>query len=139
LLPIGKAKVMKEGSDVTIVGYSRNVKFSLETAEILAKEGISCEVINLRTIKPLDRDTIVDSVRKTGRLVTVEDGFPQSGIGAEIIGVINETSAFDYLKGPVQRVTAIDIPMPYAKNLEDNVAPKADTITKAVRKIMNYK
>lgn len=139
MLPIGKAKVMKEGSDVTIVGYSRNVRYSLETAEILAKEGISCEVINLRTIKPLDRDTIVDSVKKTGRLVTVEDGFPQSGIGAEIIGVINETSAFDYLRGPVQRVTAIDIPMPYAKNLEDNVVPKADTITKAVRKTLNYK
>jgi len=83
----------------------------------LAKSGISCEVINLRTIKPLDRDAIVNSVKKTGRLVTVEDGFPQSGIGAEIVGVINETSAFDYLRGPVQRVSAIDIPMPYAKNL----------------------
>jgi len=108
---------MKEGQDVTIVGYSRNVKFSLEAAELLAKEGISCEVINLRTIKPLDRDTIVDSVKKTGRLVTVEDGFPQSGIGAEIIAIINETSGFDYLKGPIQRVTAVDIPMPYSKLL----------------------
>jgi len=108
---------MKEGKDVTIVGYSRNVKFSLEAAELLAKEGISCEVINLRTIKPLDRDTIVDSVKKTGRLVTVEDGFPQSGIGAEIIAIINETSGFDYLKGPIQRVTAVDIPMPYSKLL----------------------
>lgn len=117
IVPIGKAKVMREGSDVTIVGYSRNVKYSLESAALLAQEGISCEVINLRTIKPLDRDTIVNSVKKTGRLVTVEDGFPQSGIGAEIIGVINETEAFDYLKGPVQRVTAIDVPMPYAKNL----------------------
>lgn len=80
---------MREGADVTIVGYSRNVKYSLETAKLLEKEGISCEVINLRTIKPLDRDTIVESVKKTGRLVTVQDGFPQSGIGAEIIGVIN--------------------------------------------------
>ena len=78
-------------------------------------------------------------MKKTGRLVTVEDGFPQSGIGAEIIGVINETEAFDYLRGPVQRVTAIDAPMPYAKNLEDNMVPKADTIVKAVRKILNYK
>lgn len=127
---------MKEGTDVTIVGYSRNVKFSLEAAELLAKEGISCEVINLRTIKPLDRDTIVESVKKTGRLVTVEDGFPQSGIGAEIIAVIDETDGFDYLRGPVQRVTAVDIPMPYAKLLEDTVVPRADTIAKAVRKVM---
>jgi pyruvate dehydrogenase E1 component beta subunit len=82
LIPIGKAKVMKTGNHVTIIAYSRNVKYSLEAAEILEKEGISCEVINLRTIKPLDRDTIVNSVKKTGRLVTVEDGFPQSGIGA---------------------------------------------------------
>lgn len=130
---------MREGADVTIVGYSRNVKYSLETAKLLEKEGISCEVINLRTIKPLDRDTIVESVKKTGRLVTVQDGFPQSGIGAEIIGVINETSAFDYLRGPVQRVTAIDIPMPYAKNLEDSVVPNADTIAKAVRKAISFK
>lgn len=135
-MPIGKAKIMKEGTDVTIVGYSRNVKFSLEAAELLAKEGISCEVINLRTIKPLDRDTIVESVKKTGRLVTVEDGFPQSGIGAEIIAVIDETDGFDYLRGPVQRVTAVDIPMPYAKLLEDTVVPRADTIAKAVRKVM---
>lgn len=114
IVPLGKAKIMREGSDVTIVGYSRNVKYSLEAAALLEKEGISCEVINLRTIKPLDRDTIVSSVIKTGRLVTVEDGFPQSGIGAEIIAVIDETSGFDYLRGPVQRVTAIDVPMPYA-------------------------
>ena len=82
MIPIGKAKIMREGKHVTIVGYSRNVKYSLNAAEILAKEGIDCEVINLRTIKPLDRDTIVKSVMKTNRLVTVEDGFPQSGIGA---------------------------------------------------------
>lgn len=93
----------------------------------------------MRTIKPLDRDTIVESVKKTGRLVTVEDGFPQSGIGAEIIGVINETIGFDYLRGPAQRVSAIDVPMPYAKLLEDNIVPKADTIVKAVKKILNYK
>lgn len=82
---------MREGKHVTIVGYSRNVKYSLQAAEELAKEGISCEVINLRTIKPLDRDTIIKSVIKTNRLVTVEDGFPQSGIGAEIAAIIHET------------------------------------------------
>jgi pyruvate dehydrogenase E1 component beta subunit len=80
---------MREGKHVTIVGYSRNVKYSLQAAEELAKEGISCEVINLRTIKPLDRDTIIKSVIKTNRLVTVEDGFPQSGIGAEIAAIIH--------------------------------------------------
>ena len=80
---------MREGKHVTIVGYSRNVKYSLEAAAQLEKEGISCEVINLRTIKPMDRDCIVESVMKTTRLVTVEDGFPQSGIGAEIAGLIN--------------------------------------------------
>ena len=115
---------MKEGKDVTIVGYSRNVKYSLEAAKLLEKEGISCEVINLRTIRPLDRDCIVKSVMKTGRLVTVEDDFPQSGVGAEICATIYETECFDYLLGPVQRVTACDIPMPYAKLLEDNVVPK---------------
>jgi pyruvate dehydrogenase E1 component beta subunit len=139
VIPIGKAKVMRAGTDVTIVGYSRNVKYSLEAAAILAKEGISCEVINLRTIKPLDRDTIVESVKKTGRLVTVEDGFPQSGVGAEIIGVINETVAFDYLHGPVQRVTAVDVPMPYAGHLEKKVYPQADTIVKAVKKALSFK
>ena len=82
LVPIGKAKIMREGKDVTIVGFSRNVMYSLEAAEQLEKQGISAEVINLRTIKPLDRDTIVESVKKTGRLVTVEDGFPFAGIGA---------------------------------------------------------
>ena len=99
----------------------------------MAQEGIECEVINLRTIKPLDRDCIMESVIKTGRLVTVEDGFPQSGVGAEIIACIHETEAFNYLDAPVQRVTAIDVPMPYAKIMEDAVVPKADTIIKAVR------
>lgn len=92
----------------------------------------------MRTIKPLDRDAIVASVKKTGRLVTVEDGFPFAGVGAEIIALINETSGFDYLRGPVQRVTSIDIPMPYAKNLEDSVFPNAGTIIKAVQNVMKF-
>ena len=109
---------MREGKHVTLVGYSRNVKHSLQAAEELAKEGISCEVINLRTIKPLDRETIIDSVKKTNRLITVEDGFPTCGVGAEIAACIHETDAFFHLDAPIERVTAIDIPMPYAKNLE---------------------
>lgn len=136
MIPIGKAKIMREGKHVTIVAYSRSVKYSLQAAEQLAKEGISCEVINLRTIKPLDRDAIVKSVIKTSRLVTVEDGFPQSGVGAEIGAIIHETEAFNYLDAPIERVTAIDIPMPYAKNLEDAVVPGPDSIIKAVKKAL---
>lgn len=117
LIPIGKAKIMREGRHVSIVAYSRSVKYSLQAAEQLAKEGISCEVINLRTIKPMDRDAIVNSIRKTSRLVTVEDGFPQSGVGAEIAALIHETGTFDYLDAPIARVTSIDVPMPYAKKL----------------------
>ena len=127
---------MREGKHVTIVGYSRNVKYSLQAAEELAKEGISAEVINLRTIKPLDRDTIVKSVIKTNRLVTVEDGFPQSGIGAEIAAIIHETEAFNYLDAPIERVSAVDVPMPYAKNLEEAVVPGPATIIKAVKKTL---
>lgn len=130
---------MRAGTDVTIVGYSRNVKFSLEAAALLQKEGISCEVINLRTIKPLDRDTIVNSVIKTGRLVTVEDGFPQSGIGAQIISVVTETAGFDYLRGPIQRVSSVDVPMPYAQKLQLAVVPHADSIVKAVKKTLSFK
>lgn len=137
-MPIGKAKIMREGTDVTIVAYSRNVLYSLEAAKILEKEGVSCEVINLRSIRPLDRDAIVNSVIKTGRMVTVEDGFPQHGIGAELVSIVHETKAFDYLRGPVQRVTAVDAPMPYAKVLEDEMTPKEDSIVKAVRKIMKH-
>ncbi|CAM6005351.1 unnamed protein product [Sphagnum balticum] len=128
---------MREGKHVTIVAYARNVKFALQAAETLAKEGIECEVINLRTIKPLDRDAIINSVKKTSRLVTVEDGFPQSGVGAEIGAIIQETDAFDYMDAPIQRVSSIDIPMPYAKNLEDAVTPNADTIIEAVRKALH--
>lgn len=135
-MPIGKAKIMREGKHVTIVAYSRSVKYSLQAAEELAKEGISCEVVNLRTIKPLDRDTIVKSVIKTNRLVTVEDGFPQSGIGAEIAAIIHETEAFNYLDAPIERVTSVDVPMPYAKNLEEAVVPGPATIIKAVRKAL---
>lgn len=136
VIPIGKAKIMREGKHVTLVGYSRNVKYSLQAAEELAKEGISCEVINLRTIKPLDRETIINSVKKTSRLVTVEDGFPTCGIGAEIAACIHETDAFFHLDAPIERVTAIDIPMPYAKNLEEAVVPGPSTIVKAVRKVL---
>jgi pyruvate dehydrogenase E1 component beta subunit len=135
LIPIGKAKIMRPGKDVTIVSFSKAVGTSLEAAALLEKKGISAEVINLRTIRPLDRDTIVNSVKKTSRLVTVEEGWPQSGIGAEIISLINETEAFDYLDAPPVRVTGADIPMPYAQNLEKAALPQVENIVTVVERV----
>ena len=112
LLPIGKAKVEREGSDVTIVAHSKMVAHSLEAAEELAKEGIKAEVINLRSIRPLDIDTIKASVKKTNRLVVAEGGFPMFGVGSEICAQIIESDAFDYLDAPVERVTGADVPTP---------------------------
>ncbi|KAJ6945690.1 hypothetical protein NC651_000681 [Populus alba x Populus x berolinensis] len=122
-LPIGKAKIEKEGKDVTITAFSKMVGYALKAAEILAKEGISAEVINLRSIRPLDRNTINASVRKTNRLVTVEEGFPQHGVGAEICASVVEES-FGYLDAPVERIAGADVPMPYAANLERLAVPQ---------------
>ncbi len=129
LLPIGKAKVMREGTDVTITAVSKMVGFALEAADALAAKGISAEVINLRSVRPLDREAIAASVRKTHRLVSVEEGWPQSGLGAEIAAVAME-ECFDDLDAPVERVTGADIPTPYAKNLEDLAFPKPDDIVR---------
>jgi len=134
VLEIGKAKIMREGKHVTITCFSKMVKKTLEAAAILEKEGISCEVINLRTIRPLDRKTIVKSVKKTTRIVSVEEGFPQSGIGAEIAGLIMESSAFDYLDAPLERITGLDIPLPYAPNLEAMCLPTPQHIVNAVKR-----
>jgi pyruvate dehydrogenase E1 component beta subunit len=134
LVEIGKARIWREGKDVTIVAYSIAVAYALEAAEILEKEdGISAEVIDLRTIRPLDRDTVIQSVMKTSRLVTVEEGWPQGGIGAELSATVME-KAFDYLDAPVERVTGLDIPMPYAANLEALTLPKAKDVVEAVRR-----
>jgi pyruvate dehydrogenase E1 component beta subunit len=129
--PIGEAKIMREGSDVTIVTYSRMVGESLKAAETLAEQGISAEVINLRTIRPLDRATIVESVKKTNRLVSVEDGYPQHGVGSEICALAFE-ALFDELDAPVERVTAWDVPLPYARNLEAGALPQQNHIVDAV-------
>lgn len=136
VLPIGKAKIMREGTDVTIVSFSKPVKFCLEAAEALAKEGISCEVINLRTIRPLDRKTIVESVKKTHRLVTVEEGWPQCGVGSEICALMMESSAFDFLDAPVERIAGLDIPLAYAPNLEAKSLPSTQNVINAVRKAL---
>jgi pyruvate dehydrogenase E1 component beta subunit len=135
VVPIGKAKVWREGSDVTIVSYSRGVKFALEAAEKLAGEGISAEVVDLRTIRPMDGETVAASVRKTNRLVTVEEGWAHCGIGAEIAWQVTEL-AFDYLDAPPARVTQEDTPLPYAANLEALSLPNADKIVRAVKAVM---
>ncbi|KAI8915165.1 thiamine diphosphate-binding protein [Powellomyces hirtus] len=132
ILPIGKAKVEKEGTDITVVAHSRAVGQALEVAKELEKDGIKVEVINLRSIRPLDIDTIIKSVKKTNRLVTVEGGFPQYSVGSEICAQIMESDAFDHLDAPVSRVTGADIPTPYAKNLEDLAFPRLESIKKTI-------
>lgn len=139
VLPIGKAKIEREGTDVTIVGFSRILNWCMEAAQQLEKEGISVEVINLRSIRPLDIDTIIKSVKKTNRLVTAEEGWPQSGVGAEITTQIMESEAFDYLDAPVVRVHGADIPMPYAINLEKMALPQTENIVDAIRRVCKGK
>ncbi len=133
VLPIGKAKIEREGHDVTITAFSIMVGKALEAAERLAEEGISAEVINLRTIRPLDRHTIIESVKKTNRIVSVEEGWPYAGIGSEIAALVQE-HAFDYLDAPIGRVHAADVPMPYAANLEALATPQVEDIIEKVKK-----
>ena len=134
LVPIGKAKVARAGKDVTIVSFAIGMTYALKAAAELAKEGIEAEVIDLRTIRPMDKDTIIASVMKTGRCVTVEEGWPQSGIGAEIMAVIMER-AFDYLDAPVIRITGKDVPMPYAANLEKLALPTVGEVVAAAKAV----
>jgi len=134
LIEFGKAKVMRPGTDITIVTFSKMVGFALEAAEILQQKGISMEVINLRSIRPYDRESIINSVVKTNRLVTLEEGWPQSGVGAEIISFICET-AFDHLDAPPERISGADIPMPYAAGLEAMCIPQVPDIVRVVERM----
>jgi pyruvate dehydrogenase E1 component beta subunit len=134
IVPIGKAKIERAGSGVTVVAFSKMVQSALEAAEVLAKEGIDVEVINLRTIRPLDVETIVRSVQKTNRIVTLEEGWPFAGIGAEIAALMQE-NCFDWLDAPATRVTGKDVPMPYAANLERLAIPQIDDIVAAVKAV----
>lgn len=136
LLPIGKAKVQREGTDITLVGFGKMVGYCLKAAEMLEKDGVSCEVINLRTLKPLDRGTIVASIKKTHRVVSVEEGWPSQGMGAEIISVAIE-DCFDDLDAPPERITGVDVPMPYAANLEAAALPQVDDVVTAVKRTLN--
>jgi pyruvate dehydrogenase E1 component beta subunit len=134
VLPIGRARVVRPGTDVTIVAWSMGMSYALKAAEELAKENINAEVIDLRTIKPMDTDTIIESVKKTGRLVTVEEGWKQSGVGAEIAARMME-QAFDYLDAPVERVCGKDVPMPYAANLEKLALPSVAEVVEAAKAV----
>jgi len=130
LVPIGKAKIVRKGSDVTITAFSIMVGKALQAAQALAEIGIDAEVIDLRSLRPFDNETIMQSVKKTGRLVSCEEGFPFAGIGAELAMQVME-QAFDYLDAPVMRVTGKDVPMPYAANLEKLALPQAEDIVEA--------
>ncbi|MEY3551735.1 MAG: hypothetical protein RL735_83 [Pseudomonadota bacterium] len=134
-VPIGKARIARPGSDLTIVSFSIGMTYALKAAEELSKEGIEAEVIDLRTIRPMDTDTIIASVQKTGRCVTVEEGWPQSGVGAEIAMRVMER-AFDWLDAPVIRVTGKDVPMPYAANLEKLALPNVAEVIQAAKAVL---
>lgn len=134
VIPFGKAKIEKEGSDVTIVTFSKMVGLALEAAEVMKSKGVSVEVINLLSIRPLDRDAIVNSVKKTGRIISLETGWPQCGIGSEIAAVLMETDAFNYLDAPMERVTGADVPMPYATDLENAALPQVDDVVAAIER-----
>jgi pyruvate dehydrogenase E1 component beta subunit len=134
LVPIGKAKVARKGGHVTIVAWSIGMSYALKAADELAKEGIEAEVVDLRTIRPMDIETVVASVKKTGRCVTVEEGWGQSGVGAEISARLME-QAFDYLDAPVVRVSGKDVPMPYAANLEKLALPNVGEVVAAVKSV----
>ncbi|MFM7557791.1 MAG: pyruvate dehydrogenase complex E1 component subunit beta [Alphaproteobacteria bacterium] len=136
VVEIGKAKILKEGTDITIIAFSLVVKYALEASEELEKMGISAEVIDLRTIRPIDRETIVNSVKKTSRCITVEEGFPFASIGSEIASILIE-EAFDYLDAPIKKLASVDAPLPYAQNLENLALPKTRDIIRVALELCN--
>lgn len=134
VLPIGKARIAREGKDVTIVSFSMGMRYATQATEKLVAAGVDVELIDLRTLRPMDTKTVIESVKKTGRLVTVEEGWPQGGIGAELAAVV-VAEAFDYLDAPPTRVTGKDVPMPYAANLEKLALPNVDEVIAAVNAV----
>lgn len=139
VIPFGKAKIERVGTDVTLVAYSISVGDCLEAAEQLANEGISCEVINLRSLRPIDEECIFNSLKKTHHMVTVERAWPSCGIGAEIIARVMENEAFFYLDAPILRVTGADVPMPYTGPLEAACTASPANIITSVKKVLNKK
>lgn len=137
LIPIGKAKIERAGKHITLVAHSRAVQFCMEAAVEMEKIGVECEVINLRSIRPLDEETIIKSVKKTNHCITVEQGWPQFGVGSEIIAKIMESEAFNYLDAPIYRVTGADVPLAYAKSLETASLPAAHNVIRSIKKSLN--
>ncbi len=135
IIPIGVADLKKEGKDVTIIAWSRMLYLAMNVAKRLEKDGASVEVLDPRTLRPLDEDAILESVKKTGRVVIVEENWPYCGVGAEMAYRIQK-DAFDYLDAPIERVTSLDVPMPYAKNLEEAVLPTEERVIDAVKRVM---
>lgn len=138
VVPLGKCEVKREGKDVTIVAYSRMTVLALQAAAELEKEGVACEVVDLRSLRPLDADTFVASVKKTGRAVVVEECWRTAGLGGHVASLIYE-GCFDALRAPVERVSGLDVPMPYSRKLEKLCIPQVETIVAAVRKVMSEK
>jgi pyruvate dehydrogenase E1 component beta subunit len=138
-IPFGKAKIEREGKDITMVAFSRGVAIALAAAAELEKEGVSAEVINLRSLRPLDRQTIIQSIKKTNRAITVDESFPHCNIGAEICAIVMESEAFDYLDAPMERVSCADVPTPYALNLERASQPQAADVLAVARRVLARK
>jgi pyruvate dehydrogenase E1 component beta subunit len=134
LVPIGKARIARQGSDATIVSWGIGMSYAEKAAEELAGQGIEAEIVDLRTLRPMDTETIIASVKKTGRLVTVEEGWPQNSVSSEVAMRVME-HAFDWLDAPPVRVTGKDVPMPYAANLEKLALPSVEEVVQAVRKV----
>ena len=137
VIPLGVGEIKKEGKDVTVVTYGKMLSRVMKAAEDLEKEGISVEVVDPRTLIPLDKDIIINSVKKTGKVVLVNDAHKTSGFIGEISAIISESEAFDYLDAPIRRVAGEDVPMPYAQNLEFAMIPTVDSIKDAIRKTVN--
>jgi len=135
IVPIGSAEIKREGSDVTLVCHSKTVTLTLKAADELAKQDVSAEVLDLRTLRPLDERAILESVAKTNRAVVVEEGWPHAGIGAQVVDII-QRDGFDDLDAPVQRITQADVPMPYNKNLERAAKPSAEKVVAAARRAL---
>lgn len=136
-IPIGKAKVEREGKDISLIGFSRGVGLALQAAEQLAAEGIQAEVINLRSIRPFDRETVLKSIQKTHRCVTVDESFPFCNVGAEICAQVMESSTFDYLDAPIERVSCADVPTPYSKELEIASQPQVSDVLAACKRVLS--
>jgi len=126
---------MREGTDLTLVSFGKMVGYCLKAAEMLEKDGISCEVVNLRSLKPLDRETIAASVSKTHRVLSVEEGWPQHGVGAEIISMVTE-DCFDQLDAPPERITGVEVPMPYTATLEAAALPTIDDVVRVAKRMV---